>query len=85
MLNHVISELLPDKGNGFRYANSDPITGQAAWYDLRVRIEKADGEKNKTSEPQFDTLYPPKTLPKRPKILRYGRMYSKNHRPEKSK
>ena len=85
LLNHVISELLPDKGNGFRYANSDPITGQAAWYDLRVRIEKADGEKNDTSEPQFDTLYPPKTLPKRPKILRYGRMYSRNHKPEKSK
>ena len=27
-----------------RYANSDPVTGQAAWYDLRVRIEKAAGE-----------------------------------------
>ena len=25
----------------WRYANSDPVTGQAAWYDLRVRIEKA--------------------------------------------
>ena len=25
-----------------RWSNSDPITGQAAWYDLRVRIEKAE-------------------------------------------
>ncbi len=25
-----------------RYANADPVTGQAAWYDLRVRIEKAE-------------------------------------------
>ena len=26
---------------GYDHANADPITGQAAWYDLRVRIEKA--------------------------------------------
>ena len=25
-----------------RWSNSDPITGQAAWYDLRVRIEKVE-------------------------------------------
>ena len=23
-----------------RWANSDPITGQAAWFDLRINIEK---------------------------------------------
>ncbi len=85
LLNHVISELLPEKGDGFRYANSDPITGQAAWYDLRVRIEKADGQENETSEPQFDTLHPPEALPKRPKILRYGRMYSRTHKLEEPK
>jgi hypothetical protein len=28
------------KGDGQRWSNSDPITGQAAWFDLRVRIEK---------------------------------------------
>jgi len=27
--------------NGDSSANADPITGQAAWYDLRVRVEKA--------------------------------------------
>ena len=27
-----------------RYSNSDPITGQAAWFDLRVRIRKAHPE-----------------------------------------
>ena len=32
---------MPPKGDGLRWANSDPVTGQAAWYDLRVRIEKA--------------------------------------------
>ena len=40
LLNHLIHELLPEKGDGQRWANSDPITGQAAWFDLRVRIEK---------------------------------------------
>lgn len=43
LLNHLIHELLPPRGDGLRWANSDPVTGQAAWYDLRVRIEKADG------------------------------------------
>ncbi len=42
LLNHLIHELLPAKGDGLRWANSDPITGQAAWYDLRVRLEKAE-------------------------------------------
>ncbi len=77
LLNHVISELLPPKGDGFRYANSDPITGQAAWYDLRVRIEKCNPEETTQSEPQFAELETPKALPKRPNILRYGRMYSR--------
>ena len=40
LLNHLIHELLPPRGDGHRWANSDPITGQAAWFDLRVRIEK---------------------------------------------
>ncbi|WP_455373269.1 molybdopterin oxidoreductase family protein [Limibacillus halophilus] len=41
LLNHLIDELLPDQGSGYRYAVSDPVTGQAAWYDLRVRLQKA--------------------------------------------
>ncbi|HKK36461.1 MAG TPA: molybdopterin oxidoreductase family protein [Paracoccaceae bacterium] len=40
LLNHLIHELLPPKGDGMRWSNSDPVTGQAAWYDLRVRIER---------------------------------------------
>jgi len=57
LLNHLISELLPAKGDGMRWSNSDPITGQAAWFDLRVRIDKADPPK--TSQPQFGTLKSP--------------------------
>ncbi len=59
LLNHLIGELLPEREGGYRFSNSDPITGQAAWYDLRVRIEKADGEPPGTS-PRFEPLTPPK-------------------------
>ncbi len=38
LLNHLIHELLPPKGDGLRWSNSDPVTGQAAWFDLRVNI-----------------------------------------------
>ena len=41
LLNHLISESVRSS-TGERLSNSDPITGQAAWYDLRVRIRKAD-------------------------------------------
>ena len=41
LLNHLIHELLPARGDGLRWANSDPVTGQAAWFDLRVKIEKS--------------------------------------------
>jgi hypothetical protein len=40
LLNHLIHELLPERADGQRWSNSDPITGQAAWFDLRVRVEK---------------------------------------------
>ncbi len=59
LLNHLISELLPAKGGGYRYSNSDPITGQAAWYDLRVRIEKAEPEEIERSEPRFEPFDDP--------------------------
>ena len=55
LLNHLISELLPEREGGYRYSNSDPVTGQAAWYDLRVRVERA-AEQTAVSEPQFATL-----------------------------
>ena len=46
LLNHLISELLPKAAtDGRRLTNSDPVTGQAAWFDLRVSIRKcAPGE-----------------------------------------
>jgi anaerobic selenocysteine-containing dehydrogenase len=42
LLNHVIDDLLPPRADGYRHANADPVTGQAAWFDLRVRISRAE-------------------------------------------
>jgi anaerobic selenocysteine-containing dehydrogenase len=68
LINHLISELLPDAE---RRSNSDPITGQAAWFDLCVRIEKCDPG-DETSEPQFATLPPLAGLAAAPAINQYG-------------
>jgi anaerobic selenocysteine-containing dehydrogenase len=69
LLNHLISELLPPKDGERRITNSDPITGQAAWFDLRVRIYKA-----KPGETGVWPEFPPlKLLPwddgRRPRVL----------------
>jgi anaerobic selenocysteine-containing dehydrogenase len=51
LLNHLISDITP-RGD---YANADPVTGQAAWFDLRVSIGKATSPAD-VSEPQFAPL-----------------------------
>jgi hypothetical protein len=53
LLNHLISEELAPKSGEAPVSNSDPITGQAAWYDVRVRIYKADASEPRESWPQF--------------------------------
>ena len=72
LLNHLIHELLPPKGDGLRWSNSDPITGQAAWYDLRVRLEKAAPEEAAVSEPQVPAQARFAGMPTPPRELRYG-------------
>ena len=52
LLNHLISELLPPDG-GYEYANADPVTGQAAWYDLRVRIDRVAPNEAQAAVPRF--------------------------------
>lgn len=56
LLNHLISEELPNMVGGRHVSNSDPVTGQAAWYDVRVRVTKADAENPKVTWPQFKAL-----------------------------
>jgi len=58
LLNHVISEELPTDEDGVRISNSDPITGQAGWYDVHVRIYPADANEPAATSPQFNTLQP---------------------------
>ena len=72
LLNHLIHELLPMQGDGLRWANSDPITGQAAWFDLKVSISKADANEPKEIAPDFPILPPPPNLETPNKMLRYG-------------
>lgn len=70
LLNHLISELLPLDG-GYRFTNADPVTGQAAWYDLRVRIDRvAPGEPDRAA-PSFNAIGHPSSLARPATILRY--------------
>jgi anaerobic selenocysteine-containing dehydrogenase len=66
LLNHVISEFLA----GGRQLNSDPVTGQAAWYDLRVRVEKAEGPAETVPRPV--ALHHPPGMPVAPRDLHYN-------------
>ncbi|MGR3434094.1 MAG: molybdopterin oxidoreductase family protein [Shimia sp.] len=66
LLNHLIHELLPPKGDGLRWSNSDPVTGQAAWFDLRVRVEKVEAPTE--VDPAFPELGSP--VPRGPKRVR---------------
>jgi len=40
LLNHLIDESVRGTDGTALHANADPVTGQAAWFDLRVRIER---------------------------------------------
>ncbi len=71
LLNHLIAEHLPAVAGGSqrRITNSDPITGQAAWFDLRVRITKCTAA-DVGPHPTFEAL--PDTGTPRPAVLRWG-------------
>jgi anaerobic selenocysteine-containing dehydrogenase len=53
LLNHIISEELPACEAGAHLSNSDPVTGQAAWFDVRVKVYKADDSEPAATFPQF--------------------------------
>ena len=56
LLNHLIGEELPPTECGEHLSNSDPVTGQAAWFDVRVRVYKAGPDEPKVTSPQFATM-----------------------------
>ena len=55
LLNHLIAEDLPFGSHG-RISNSDPVTGQAGWYDVRVRIRPAEPDEAQETFPQVATM-----------------------------
>jgi sulfite dehydrogenase (quinone) subunit SoeA len=65
LLNHLIGDMLADGT-----PNVDPVTGQAAWYDLRVRLARADGPP--LSEPRFAEVRRPPGVPEPVPVLRHG-------------
>jgi anaerobic selenocysteine-containing dehydrogenase len=56
LLNHLIKEELPAPGG--TVSNSDPVTGQAGWYDVRVRIYKATAGEAAESWPRVAPVGP---------------------------
>ena len=78
LLNHLIKELLPARGDGQRWLNSDPVTGQAAWFDLKVQISRARPDEPKIAYPQFSALPRMNAVnPEPAKTLRYGIEWTK--------
>jgi anaerobic selenocysteine-containing dehydrogenase len=71
LLNHLISEELPANKDGDHLSNSDPVTGQAGWYDVRVRVYKADASEEPVTSPQFTPLQPVPGQAQRKKWLAY--------------
>jgi hypothetical protein len=58
--------------DGRRLSNSDPVTGQAGWYDVRVRIYKANEDEPRQTWPQFA---PMPALPGTSKLKRFWLAY----------
>ncbi|PWW00439.1 molybdopterin-dependent oxidoreductase iron-sulfur protein [Hoeflea marina] len=74
LLNHLIGELLPPKGDGMRWSNSDPITGQAAWFDLRVAIRRDPDQSLGRASPDTGTQKSP--VGTGPETVTYGREWT---------
>ncbi|WP_418314843.1 molybdopterin-dependent oxidoreductase [Piscinibacter sakaiensis] len=57
LLNHLITDRLPISGQAgsATVANADPVTGQAGWYDVRVRLRRAAADEPAQASPQTST------------------------------
>ncbi|AZO09856.1 formate dehydrogenase [Mesorhizobium sp. M3A.F.Ca.ET.080.04.2.1] len=72
LLNHIIADQTAADANGKRYSNSDPVTGQAAWFDVRVRIARCERQEAGFTEPQFERFSQPPDVEPPPDVLRFG-------------
>ena len=68
-MNGAIRSPQPD---GHRYSNSDPVTGQAAWYDLKVRLIRTVPNPHAETSPQLPALPRLPGLKAPAAILKYG-------------
>ena len=61
LLNHLITEEIPlaNSAGTFRVSNSDPITGQAGWYDVRVKLSPAGAHEEHDTWPKARTAIVP--------------------------
>lgn len=50
--NLLIDDRLPEQDSEHQYASADPLTGQTAWFDLRVRLEPAEPDEEALPAPQ---------------------------------
>ena len=75
LLNHLITDTLPGRdgaaGPGSGTSNSDPVTGQAGWYDVRVRIRPAAAGEPAEAFPRFEAMPPLPGTEKAPDWLAY--------------
>jgi len=68
LLNHLISEELAADSDDEHLSNSDPVTGQAGWYDVRVRIYPVAADEPEETWPQFaDVACVPGQCERRPR------------------
>ena len=78
LLNHAIGDLLPPDRNGKRHSNSDPVTGQAAWFDLRVRLVKCAPEETGVTAPLQTPVKAPPGFAPSPDRLAFGAEFRKS-------
>lgn len=71
LLNHIIPEKLEDG----ELSNSDPVTGQAAWFDLRVRVTRAEPDEQGETAPLLDAVADLPSKSPSPKRLEFGRQF----------
>ena len=60
-INHLINEEIPlaNSAGTLRLSNSDPITGQAGWYDVRVKLSPAGAHEEYDTWPKARTAIVP--------------------------
>ncbi|TPG18467.1 formate dehydrogenase [Sphingomonas koreensis] len=72
LLNHAIGDQLPPDATGRRHSNSDPVTGQAAWFDVRVRLRKCAPSEAGETAPMLPPVERSAGMAPSPDKLAYG-------------